>query len=159
MGCRVSLAVTAALGLAACFDGGYDIEPPESYPDFPPGVEADAGSASSDGGPSIDCDEGPVEPMTTGRQIRFLAGLAVDKTNLTIKSGDIVTWTNLDSEKHTATAGAPGAELPLSRGGFESGRMSTGIKWAYRFCRPRTVIWFCATHPKMMNGYRLIVEE
>ena len=144
-------AITALAG--ACLDVGYDLADPESFEEYAD-EEAGGGAATLEG-----CEEGSVPPSDEGPQISFLSGNAVDREVLTIKIGDIVTFTNTDMEQHTATAGAPGAEIPEERGGFDSGRFGTGGKWAFRFCSARTVIWFCETHPANMNNYRIIIEE
>ena len=163
------LAIVVVFG-ATCFDFGYDLPDPDQFPD--PDVDAGAvdaghggggggggdGGDGGGGGGGPACEEGPTDPSDSGPQIRLIT-LNVDRPLISITVGDVVTWTNTDTERHTATAGAPGAELPLASGGFESGELGTGAKWAYRFCSPRTVIWFCKTHPEQMNGYRIFVEE
>lgn len=148
------LGFAAAMLVVGCIDFGYRLEPPET---------GDASSVQVDGSPAggatdaAACVEGPTEPTTDGLQIRLIT-LNVDLAVVAIKSGDVVTWTNTDSERHTVTAGAPGAELPPEQGGFDSGDLGSGEVWAYRFCTVRTAIYFCRTHPQQMNGYRIIVE-
>ena len=149
------------LVLATCVDFGYDIPPPpaeydaaptptfDADPNAPDGMLSDAGSG---------CIEGPTDPTEDGPQIRFTT-LNVDQNVLNIAAGDTVTWTNGDTMKHTVTVGAPGAELPPELGGFDSGDIFPSAQWAYRFCDARTVIYFCATHPLQMSGYRVLVAE
>jgi len=142
---RAICSVAAAL-TAGCTDFGYAARPPPIV---------DSGGV----GPALDgCVEGPSEPTVMGPQIGFLT-LSVDTPNLTIGAGDVVTWTNASSQNHTASAGGPGADVPPEMGGFDSGLMAAGgSQWAWQFCIPRTVEWYCKTHPAMMNGYLITIE-
>lgn len=141
------LRATLGVVFAACIDFGYRVPPPEP-------ADAVASDGSDDGEA---CVEGPTDPSTTGPQVALVT-LNVDRPLLTVTRGDVVTWTNNDSMVHTVTAGAPGAIQPPAQGGFDSGDLSPGARWAYRFCAPRTAIYFCTTHPAQMNNYRVIVE-
>jgi plastocyanin len=138
----------------ACFDFGYDVPP---YQGPPLGEQTGTSSAAGDGGSADDCVEGEATPSTEGPQVKFIT-LNVDVPTLKIKSGDVVTWTNSDSMAHSVNAGAPGAELTSTPGGFSSPDLPANGKWAYRFCRKRVVFYFCGKHPQQMNGYRITVE-
>ena len=164
----LSLASLLALApcLPGCIDFGYRVATADSFRDAGVDAPTDAGDAGEiDTGPAIDggdldappaCVEGAVAPSDMGPQVHFIT-LNVDQPVLTINAGDVVTWTNTDSMRHTATAGAPGAIVPADRGGFVSGDIAPGGRWAFRFCNPRTVIWFCETHAAQMNGYRIVI--
>lgn len=158
--------------LSGCIDFGFRLANADTFVDAgvdapaPPvdagdgdAAEADAG-APEDGGGDVDagpsCVEGAVPPSDIGPQIQFTT-LNVDRPIVMITAGDTLTWTNTDSMRHTVTNGAPGAITPAARGGFTSGDVASGSRWAYRFCNPRTVIWFCETHPAQMNGYRIVI--
>ncbi len=119
-------------------------------PDGGGGVDA------GDGGP---CEEGVAAPSSTGPQLAFIPTLAVDNEAITLRVGEVLTVTNVDTMAHTMTAGFPGAILPAESDGFDSGNVASGTQWAYRFCTARDVEWFCTTHPLQMNGYRLTVRE
>ena len=153
--CRIAL--VAVLVQAGCIDFGYDIEDPSELVDAGSTVDA-SGADSAVGVDATACVEGPTDPSDTGVQVALIT-LNVDQPVITISSGDVVTWTNTDSMVHTVTAGAPGAELPIELGGFDSGNIGPGAKWAYRFCTLRTAIYFCVTHPQQMKDYRVIVQE
>lgn len=163
-----------------CVDFGYRVDDADSFADAatdapPPSDAAPLDAAPADSGGVLDaadvdaaesdaevdaapaCVEGPTAPSDTGPQLQFIPTLNVDQPMFTISAGDVVTWTNTDSMRHTATAGAPGAIVPMDRGGFISGDIATGARWAYRFCDPRTLVWFCETHPAQMNGYRIVI--
>ena len=154
--------------LSGCFDFGARVPDATDFVDagvdggtpdlgdvdgnFDSGPEVDLGVVD-DMGPS--CVEGMVPPSATGPQIRIVT-LNVDSPMLMVSAGDVVTWTNTDADRHQATAGAPGAITPPPRG-FDSGVIASGAQWAYRFCTPRTVIWFCGLHAAQMNGYRIVI--
>lgn len=146
---RPSLIGLVALALASgCIDFGYRLPPPDH--------EVDAHPIDAAGGDGGGCVEEPVTPRTDGTQIALVT-LAVDRPVVSIAPGDVVTWTNTDTMPHTVTAGAPGAPLPPAQGGFDSGTLSPGATWAYRFCRARTAIYYCRTHEGQMNNYRVVV--
>lgn len=144
----VTSAVTTMLALSlGCVDFGFRVPPPE--------VEVDATPVDADGDGATACVEGPATPSADGPQIAFTT-LNVDRPIVNIMVGDVVTWTNGDTMTHTVTAGVPGAPQPPPAG-FDSGDIAPGGRWAYRFCTPRTAIYFCRPHANQMNGYRVIV--
>lgn len=138
---------TLLLATVGCLDLGYSV---------PPG---DAGSLDGavepygDGG----CVEGPVDPETAGVEVR-IGALSVDQPLLAVPAGGVVVWLNTDVMVHRMVAGAPGAEVPLSSGGFESPNLAGNRRYAHRFCRPRSLVYHCSTHPALMSGYRLTIE-
>ena len=140
--------------LGACFDFGYAIA--EVAPDTASAeTTAEGETQPGDGEPT--CVEGPTTPSADGPQIKYVS-MSADRLVAPISVGDTVTWTNADSVAHTVTAGAPGAELATAAGGFESGDLAPGAQYAYRFCAPRTVFYFCRPHAEQMKNYRIIVQ-
>lgn len=138
------------LWLPGCFDFGYRVR-----------VEDVAGDAAARaGGDAVGgaCVEGPTDPSDSGPQVSLIT-LNVDRPVIVIAPGDVVTWTNTDSDVHTVTAGAPGAIIPSDAGGFDSGNLASTQRWAYRFCDLGTWVYFCQTHPQQMNGYQVVIEE
>lgn len=139
-----SLLIGVSLVSGGCVEFGLDVPPPE--PKAQPTAEVPE-----------DCEEGPAEPDEAALEIRFLT-LDVDQRAVTIAPGEVILWTNGSAVTHTASAGAPGADLPVERGGFDSGNLpGGGTQWAYRFCDPRTIVWYCRTHPAMMFGYLITI--
>jgi len=131
--------------LGSCLDFGYNAHRPEPRDSGPP-VRPDG------------CVEGPADFLAAEVILQFSA-LDVDQHLATIRSGGVIGWVNGSSQVHTATAGAPGADIPPESGGFESGRMGAGgSTWAFRFCDPRTLEWYCRTHPAQMKGYLIVVQ-
>lgn len=140
------LSVGGALAFAAsCIDFGYRV------PALP-----DAGPADAAPDASSACVEGAVAPSASGPQVNLIT-LNVDKAVVNVTSGTVVTWNNTDTMVHTVTAGVPGAPKPPAQGGFDSGDIPAGGKWAWRFCSARTATYFCKTHASQMNGYRIVV--
>jgi len=141
---RLAAALAAALGAGGCIDFGLEVPAPAARPREAAEVPAD-------------CVEEEVDPAEATVEVQFQT-LGVDKPLVAIAPGGAIRWVNGSSQIHTATAGAPGADLPLERGGFDSGRMpGGGSAWAYRFCQVRTVLWYCRTHPAQMRDYRIVV--
>jgi len=136
--------VLALVTTGSCVDFGYRV-PPAHHPDADP-IDANGG----------DCVEGMVAPSATGPQVALIT-LNVDRPVLNIAPGDVVTWTNTDTMVHTVTAGAPGSPLPEEQGGFDSGDIPASGQWAYRFCNPRTAIYYCKTHASQMNNFRVVI--
>ncbi|HRC55577.1 MAG TPA: hypothetical protein PKU97_06595 [Kofleriaceae bacterium] len=140
------LAGAAAFSVAAsCIDFGYRVP---AVPDAAPADAAPDGSSA--------CVEGAVAPSTTGPQINLIT-LNVDKAVVNVTPGTVVTWNNTDTMVHTVTAGVPGAPRPPAQGGFDSGDIPAGGKWAWRFCNARNAVYFCKTHASQMSGYRVVV--
>ena len=61
-------------------------------------------------------------------------------TQLTVKAGSTVTWTNKDDEPHTVVSDA---------GLFRSGALDTDDRFAHTFTVRGTYDYFCAVHPHM----------
>ena len=164
MNARMNLGWVGLACLLGCVDFGVEVDPLADAglvaegPDTPDtGVAPPTGDAGSGDGGGNSCTEGPTDPSADGPQLEYRS-LSVDKPLLVIQKGQVVTWTNGDTMRHSVVAGVPGAETPPARGGFNSGELAPSGKFAYRFCNARTAVYFCSTHPSQMNGYRVVVE-
>lgn len=62
-------------------------------------------------------------------------------STLTIKAGSSVTWINTDAMTHTATS---------NNSVFDSGDITTGKSFTYKFNTPGTYPYFCIYHPYMV---------
>lgn len=62
--------------------------------------------------------------------------------DLNVKSGTTVVWTNTDGDSHTTTSDAPG---------WNSGTISPGRQFSFRFQTPGTFPYHCAFHPGMQG--------
>lgn len=76
---------------------------------------------------------------------------------ITVKEGDIVTWTNNDQEGHTITSGKgagrfgwmSGTKFGNPDGIFDSGRFMKGESWSYTFEKSGIYNYYCTIHPWM----------
>lgn len=66
-----------------------------------------------------------------------------------VKAGGGVTWTNDDSQIHTATSGAAGSEDAGSV--FDSGILSPGATFDFVFDTAGTYDYYCTMHPQMVG--------
>jgi plastocyanin len=82
-----------------------------------------------------------------------MQGFAFSQPTLTIKVGDTVTWTNMDSATHTVSSDS-GSELSSgmlsgsSSGGAYSSATSGGT-YSHTFTTAGTFSYHCAVHPNM----------
>ncbi len=76
-----------------------------------------------------------------------IQNFAFSPAQLTIKKGDSVTWTNLDSVAHTATS---------DTGAFDSGSLGKNASWTRTFNETGTFNYHCAPHTYMTA--KIIVE-
>lgn len=70
-----------------------------------------------------------------------IAQLAFEPTRVEVRAGTTVVWTNDAPLAHTVTAD--------STGGFDSGLLNPGARWAHTFARPGTYAYHCTPHPFM----------
>lgn len=79
--------------------------------------------------------------ITTGQTHTInIQNFAFSPAELTIKKGDTVKWTNLDSVAHTATS---------DNGTFDSGLLSQNQSWSKTFNETGTFEYHCTPHPYM----------
>ena len=76
-----------------------------------------------------------------------IQGFAFSPTPLTVQVGDTVTWTNMDTAPHNATA---------DNGGFKTADMQQGQSATITATTPGTYTYICTIHPRMMGT--LIVQ-
>ena len=70
-----------------------------------------------------------------------IAGLAFSPTNLTVKAGTTVTWTNNDAATHTVTS---------DNGAFtSSGNLKTNDTYQFTFMTAGSYPYHCTIHPSM----------
>jgi plastocyanin len=78
-------------------------------------------------------------PVPVVRNIN-ITGFKYDPASLTVKKGDTVVWTNLDSIEHTVTG---------TNGGPDSNTISFNQKYSYVFDKVGTFPYTCKIHPNM----------
>ena len=69
-----------------------------------------------------------------------ISKFAFTPTEITVKPGTTVVWTNRDQTPHTISAGD---------GGFRSSGMDTGDTYTHTFTREGDASYFCTVHPFM----------
>ena len=77
-----------------------------------------------------------------------IKGFAFDPSNITIKVGTEVTWTNFDSAPHNVTSN-PGTEL-------SSPTLNKGDSWSHVFTTAGTYPYFCSIHPSMTASITVV---
>jgi len=70
-----------------------------------------------------------------------------------IKVGTTVTWINKDIAMHTVQSGIPGKPINT----ISSKTMGKGQKFSFTFNKKGTFLYFCTTHPTIMQA-TIIVE-
>lgn len=85
-----------------------------------------------------------------------MQNIAFVPVSTTISAGQVVRWTNNDSEPHTVTSGNPGEAGAGSL--FDSGTLASGATYCLRFNQVATVIYFCAVHPVQMRDASVVVQ-
>jgi plastocyanin len=128
----LSLAVfSAALILSGC---GYQSSAPANQPT----------STKKPVSTSPSGQEAPVANQTNGSSVT-IKNFAFSPQNMTVKVGTTVTWTNDDSATHTIKSVT-----------FNSGDISTGGKFEFKFDKSGTYDYSCGIHPSMTG--KIIVE-
>jgi plastocyanin len=77
---------------------------------------------------------------------------AYDPKELTVETGEVVTWTNADGAKHTVTA-EPGDPVE-----FKSETMQDGDSFAQTFSEPGTYAYFCSIHGRDRMAGTVVVQ-
>lgn len=155
-------AVLGFLALTDCVDLGTEVT-------LPPEVDAGAGGGSGGGagggsgggsaggaGGDETCVEGVVPYEQATKKLSY-ANFAISETPATVPVGTIVGWSNDDSQTHTVTAGQGRTKLADDAGGFDSGPLAPGSNFAFKFCTPRTVYYFCQPHSNMTD-FQIVIE-
>jgi plastocyanin len=72
-----------------------------------------------------------------------IKNFAFDPSQLTVKTGTVVKWTNQDGAPHTIVSdtGSPAA--------FSSDSLSSGASYTFTFTQPGTYTYHCSIHPSM----------
>jgi plastocyanin len=81
---------------------------------------------------------GPTPPA--GGSDVAIENFAFAPANLSVQTGDAVTWTNMDNVSHTVTA---------DNDAFDSGALGAGATFQLTAGPPGTYTYFCQIHPFM----------
>ncbi len=69
-----------------------------------------------------------------------ISNFAFNPSQVSVKVGTVVSWTNHDSMAHTVTS---------NNGAFNSGTLNPGSTFSFTFNTPGTFSYHCAVHPSM----------
>lgn len=118
--------------LAACGGGAYGAK-----------TQAPVYSQSygGGGGDTLPTNTSAPAPSANPNQVQ-ISGFAFNPGTLTVKVGDTVTWTNMDSATHTVVA---------DDGSFQSGQLATGSTFQFTFTKAGTFTYKCGIHASMLG--------
>jgi plastocyanin len=137
---------TLAGGAEAADDSGASSPPAGAGSAVVPGSAAGAAASGSraTGTAGTDTALAAVPAAAIGISMR---GFMFAPPSLAVKSGAMVTWTNLDQEPHTVVSDS---------GLFRSGALDTHESFSHRFAARGTYRYFCTIHPRMTGT--IVVE-
>ena len=78
----------------------------------------------------------------------LIQGMAFNPATKTISVGTTITWTNKDAYTHTVTSGVPNSPDGL----FNSGNLSNGDTFSFKFTSAGTFKYYCMIHGAMMTA-------
>jgi len=81
------------------------------------------------------------------------AGRRNGDAEVTIRSGETVGWRHVGANPHTVTS----TDVPSGARAFESPTMSHNDTFTVTPSVAGTYVYYCATHPSIMVGARIIV--
>ncbi len=98
---------------------------------------------------------GPAAPVASGTAGVSIENLAFNPGAITVHIGTTVVWANneQDQEPHTVTSGTASAPSGL----FDSGILTPGQIFQFKFNSPGTFAYFCRVHGAAMTGTVTVV--
>jgi plastocyanin len=101
---------------------------------------ASCGGGGGSGGTTATTPTTAGTATTAGGVGVVMKNLAFDPATVTIKAGESVIWTNLDSMNHTVVA---------DNGEFKSSDLANGATFSFKFDKAGTYAYHCSIHPSM----------
>jgi plastocyanin len=143
---RILPTIVAAMFVVAACSGGTatSAAPPAAAPQSAaPQSAAPQSAAPQSAAPSAAA--AACAPSTAaGTVTDKIANFAFDPANLTVKVGDVISWTNDDAVQHTATL--------KSDASCTTGKLDAGASGGISFSQAGTYDFFCEIHPQQMTG-------
>jgi plastocyanin len=138
--------VLLAAALSACGGSGGGSEQAASAPAAATATATATPAAKSsdwpDGGTpkksSAKKDTSASAPAASGAKAVQIKGFAFGPSNVTVKVGQKVTWTNQDDAPHTVTGGE-----------LDSGTLAKGASFSFTPTKAGAIAYICAIHPSM----------
>ena len=130
--------LAGALAASACGGGSKEKATPTVAPKATTQATSPAGTPKA--------TQAATTPEAKGVSVE-IKNFAFEPKTVTIKVGQIVTWTNQDSAAHTV----------VGDGGIDSGDLSKGKSYSKTFDTEGTFDYHCSIHPQMTG--QVIVEK
>jgi plastocyanin len=89
---------------------------------------------------------------TPGATEVWMQGTAFVPASKTIAVGTTITWTNKDAYAHWVASGVPGAPDGI----FNSGSLSNGGTYSFKFITAGTFKYYCMIHGAMMTAVMIV---
>lgn len=89
-----------------------------------------------------------VSTLRSATLMTTISGFTFVPSNLTINTGDVVTWVNNDTTAHTTTSGQPGTATGL----WDSGVLAPGQSFSQTFNSSGTFPYYCTLHTSMTGA-------
>jgi plastocyanin len=77
-----------------------------------------------------------------------IARYSYQPATMTVRVGDVVTWTNQDEASHDVAGGT-----------FRSPMLTRGQSWSFTFTQPGTFDYICSVHPDMRAQIVVLAQE
>lgn len=85
---------------------------------------------------------------SSGTNEVLIQGMAFVPASKAISVGTTITWTNKDAYAHTVTSGVPNSPSGM----FNSGNLSNGDTFSFKFTTAGTFKYYCMIHGAMMTA-------
>jgi plastocyanin len=126
----VSTVVLLAMVLTACSTSNAPVAVNSAYGGVQPTAEQATAASTA------------VRPAEAAVTVT-IQNFAFDPSNLTVKTGTTVTWTNMDGVNHTVTS---------DTGLFDSGELGKGGTFSFTFDKAGVYTYYCVPHHSKMQG-------
>ncbi|WP_428278484.1 cupredoxin domain-containing protein [Candidatus Palauibacter sp.] len=134
-------ALSGLLAVAACGDGaGPGSAPAEPPPPPPPPPGGPVPGANV----TVNIEDNAFVDPSGGRN---------GDAQVTIRSGETVGWRHVGANPHTVTS----TDVPSGARAFDSGTLGSNETFTVTPSVPGTYVYYCATHPSIMVGARIVV--
>ncbi len=146
-----ALLLAAAIVLSACSGAGSPaVQPPAATQPIPTAAETrpvfTQTAAATEA--AVMTETAAVTEAGADDEVEIkIAGFAYLPARITVKVGTVVKWKNEDGAAHTVTA---------EGGLFDSGSLSKGRTWEFRFNQTGNFPYFCRFHPDMLGSVEVV---
>jgi aldose sugar dehydrogenase len=133
-------------------------------------TSSDAGSSTiiTDASNVTTMDQKNATAISIEQDASDLGDRAFSPSDINIKVGDTIKWTNNDPVIHTIVEGSPSLTSSASTirpessnagMGFQSGLLKQGMTFKHSFDRPGTFNYYCSVHPTMVGKVIVVPSQ